>query len=116
MGDSVTIEDIYRELKKMGEKMVTREDIEALIDSVEILSNPKTMEALRKSDRDIKSGRVREITSVKDLLDVLNPSKPSERIRKPLRNLTRKSNGCRKTRCTSAAGFQVSCTVKSQQE
>ncbi|MDI6902728.1 MAG: hypothetical protein QMC77_03245 [Methanocellales archaeon] len=55
----------------MEEKMVTREDIEALIDSVEILSNPKTMEALRKSDRDIKVGRVREVTSVEDLLGEL---------------------------------------------
>ncbi len=71
MADSVTIKDVYQELKRMEAKMVTREDIEALIDSVEILSNPKTMEALRKSDRDIKAGRVREITSVKDLLDEL---------------------------------------------
>ena len=51
--------------------MVTREDIEALVDSVEILSNPKTMEALRKSDLDIKAGRVKEVTSVDDLLDEL---------------------------------------------
>lgn len=71
MTDSVTIEDLYQEIKRMEEKMVTREDIEALIDSVEILSNPKTMEALRKSDRDIKAGRVREVTSVKDLLGEL---------------------------------------------
>jgi antitoxin YefM len=71
MADSVTIKDVYQELKRMEAKMVTREDIEALIDSVEILSNPKTMEALRKSDRDIKADRVREITSVKDLLDEL---------------------------------------------
>ncbi|MDI6654616.1 MAG: hypothetical protein QME59_01860 [Candidatus Hydrothermarchaeota archaeon] len=68
MTDSVTIEDVYQELKKLEEKMVTREDLEALIDSVEILTNPKTMEALRKSDQDIKAGRVKEVTSVKDLL------------------------------------------------
>jgi len=67
----VTIEDVYQGLKRMEEKMVTREDIEALIDSVEILSNPKTMEALRKSDRDVKAGRVKEITSVEDLLGEL---------------------------------------------
>jgi antitoxin YefM len=48
--------------------MVTREDLDALVDSVEILSNPKTMEALRKSDQDIKAGRVKEVTSVNDLL------------------------------------------------
>ncbi len=51
--------------------MVTREEIEARIDSVEILSNPKTMEALHKSDMDIKAGRVKEVTSVEELLDEL---------------------------------------------
>ncbi len=34
----------------------------------EILSNPKTMEALKKSDIDIKEGRVKEISSVEELL------------------------------------------------
>ncbi len=71
MADSVTIDDVYQGLKRLEEKMVTREDIEALIDTVEILSNPKTMAALRKSDQDIKAGRVKEITSAKDLLDEL---------------------------------------------
>ena len=65
---SATIQDVYEALKRVEEKMVTREDIEALVDSVEILSNPKTMEALRKSDRDIEAGRVKEVTSVDDLL------------------------------------------------
>ena len=68
MSDSVTIEDVYQELKRLEKKMVTREDIEALLDSIEILSNPKTMEKIRKSDRDIKKGNVKEVNSVKDLL------------------------------------------------
>ncbi|MEA1905082.1 MAG: hypothetical protein U9M97_04290 [Candidatus Hadarchaeota archaeon] len=55
----------------MEGKMATREDIEALIDSVEILGKPKTMEAIRKSDRDIKAGRTKEVTSVKNMLDEL---------------------------------------------
>ncbi|MGC9443771.1 MAG: hypothetical protein ACP5E9_02370 [Candidatus Methanospirareceae archaeon] len=63
-----TIQEVYETLKRIEEKMVTREDIDALVDSVEILSNPKTMEALRKSDQDIKAGRVKEVTSVNDLL------------------------------------------------
>ncbi len=71
MHKSVTIQDVYEALKRVEEKMVTREDIEALVDSVEILSNPKTMEALRKSDLDIKAGRVKEVTSVDDLLGEL---------------------------------------------
>ena len=50
------------------EIMTERITSEALIDSVEILSNPKTMEALRRSDIDIKEGRVKEVTSVEELL------------------------------------------------
>ncbi len=71
MAGSITIEDVYQELKAIEKKMVTREDLEALIDSVEILSNPKTMEALRKSDLDIKEGRVKEVSSVEELLSEL---------------------------------------------
>jgi len=52
--------------------MVTHEDIEALIETVDILNNPKTVEALRKSDQDIKAGRVKDVTSVDDMLKELN--------------------------------------------
>ncbi|MBN1763566.1 MAG: hypothetical protein JW878_10935 [Methanomicrobia archaeon] len=48
--------------------IITRKDLDALVDSVEILNNQKTMEALRKSDQDIKAGKVKEVTSVDDLL------------------------------------------------
>jgi hypothetical protein len=68
MSGSITIQEVYEALKRIEKKRVTRDDIDALVDSVEILSNPKTMEALRKSDQDIKAGRVKEVTSVKDLL------------------------------------------------
>jgi len=71
MTESITIEDVYQELKTIERKMVTRDDLEALIDSVEILSNPKTMEALRKSDLDIKEGRIKEVSSVEEMLSEL---------------------------------------------
>ena len=71
MAGTVTIEDVYQELKTIERTMVTREDLDALIDTVEILSNPKTMAALRKSDLDIKEGRVKEVSSVEELLSDL---------------------------------------------
>jgi len=71
MPELVTIQEVYETLKRIEEKMVTREEVEALIDSVEILNNPKTMEALHKSDQDIEAGRVKVVTSVKELLDEL---------------------------------------------
>lgn len=72
MSPGVTIEDLYQEIKKIRETMVRREDLEALIDTVEILSNPETMEWIKKSDRDIKQERVKEISSVDDLLQELS--------------------------------------------
>ncbi len=71
MAGPVTIEDVYQELKTIERTMVKREDLDALIDTVEILSNPKTMAALRKSDLDIKEGRVKEVSSVEELLSEL---------------------------------------------
>ena len=68
MNHSITIDDVYQELKTIEQNMVTHEDLDALIDTVEIISNPKTMAAIHKSDMDIKEGRVKEISSVDDLL------------------------------------------------
>ncbi|KAF5427673.1 MAG: hypothetical protein C5S46_01360 [Candidatus Methanomarinus sp.] len=71
MNQSITIDDIYQELKTIEQNMVTHEDLDALIDTVEIISNPKTMEGIHKSDMDIKEGRVKEISSVDDLISEL---------------------------------------------
>jgi antitoxin YefM len=69
MSSGVTIEEVYQEIKKIRADMVKREDLEALVDTVEILSNPATMETIKKSDRDIRQGKVKTITSIDDLLD-----------------------------------------------
>jgi mRNA-degrading endonuclease RelE of RelBE toxin-antitoxin system len=71
MNQLITIYDIYQELKTIEQNMVTHEDLDALIDTVEIISNPKTMEGIHKSDMDIKEGRVKEISSVDDLISEL---------------------------------------------
>jgi hypothetical protein len=71
MNQSITIDDIYQELKTIEQNMVTHEDLDALIDTVKIMSNPKTMEGIYKSDMDIKEGRVKEIYSVDDLISEL---------------------------------------------
>ena len=68
MISGVTIDQVYQEIKKIRADMVKREDLEALIDTVEILSNPSSMQAIKKSDRDIRHGWVKKITPVDDLL------------------------------------------------
>jgi len=72
MSSGVTIDEVYQEIKKIRETMVRREDIEPLVDTIEILSNPKTMKSIKRSGSDIAAGRVKEITSVDDLLDEMS--------------------------------------------
>ena len=51
---SVTIQEVYHKLLSIEEHMVTKEELEPLIDTIEILSNHETMQKLAKSDDDIK--------------------------------------------------------------
>lgn len=71
-GQAVTIDELYHEIKKIQETMVRREDLGALLDTIEILSNPETMAAIQKSEEDIAAGRYREISSIDDLLGELS--------------------------------------------
>jgi antitoxin YefM len=72
MSSGVTIDEVYSEIKKIRAEMVRREDVEALVDTIEILSNPATMQLIKKSEADITHGRVKEIASVDDLLRELS--------------------------------------------
>ncbi|HLD33449.1 MAG TPA: hypothetical protein VJB66_01900 [Candidatus Nanoarchaeia archaeon] len=49
--------------------MTTNEDVESLVETIEILSNPETMRRIAASMEDIKHGRVKAVRSVKDMLD-----------------------------------------------
>ena len=51
--------------------MVRREDLDALIDTIEILSDPGMMVTIQASEEDIAAGRFREISSIDDLLGEL---------------------------------------------
>jgi len=72
MTPAVTIDELYLEIKKIQETMVRREDLDALLDTIEILSNPETMAMIQKSEEDIAAGRYREISSIDDLLGELS--------------------------------------------
>ncbi len=49
--------------------MVTKKEIESLIDTIGIMGNPETMKQIAESMQDIKHGKVKEVSSVKDLLN-----------------------------------------------
>ena len=68
MVEMISLTTVYNELKRIEKKMVTREHLNSLIDSIEILSNPETMQQIASSLKDVQAGRVRKVGSVKDLL------------------------------------------------
>jgi len=67
MPETITIGKVYDELKIIERKMVTKDEMERIIDTIEILSNPDTMEQIRQSEDDIGSGRIKEVKSVCDI-------------------------------------------------
>ncbi len=50
MSSGVTIDEVYSEIKKIRAEMVRREDVESLVDTIEILSNPATMQLIQRSE------------------------------------------------------------------
>ena len=69
MENSISVKQVYDELKKMEKEMVTKKEMQSLIDTVGMMGNPETMRQIAESMEDIKHGRVKEVNSVKDLMD-----------------------------------------------
>ena len=65
--ETITVNDVFAELKKIEQKMATKEDIESLTYTIEIMSNPDTMRQIVDSMSDIQEGK--EVHSVKGMLD-----------------------------------------------
>ncbi|QQG38833.1 MAG: hypothetical protein HYS32_04525 [Candidatus Woesearchaeota archaeon] len=71
MAQTISIEQVYEELKKIEERMITKKELESLIETIEILNNPDTTRQVVESEEDIKKGKVKLIKSAEDLLDEL---------------------------------------------
>ncbi len=65
--ENTTIDDVYKELKLIQRKMVTKEEIDRLVETIAILSNKETMRQIEESERDIMAGRIKRINSIADL-------------------------------------------------
>lgn len=65
---TVTIQEVYDKLVFIEKHMITKEELEPIMDSIEILSNPATMQALARSDEDIRNGKIKKISGIDDLL------------------------------------------------
>ncbi len=72
MTEAISLGQVYDELRSIERRMVTKEDLDALADTFEILSNPETMLRIQESEKAIREGRVKEIHSVQDMLDEID--------------------------------------------
>lgn len=68
MAEAISIKQVYDELKNIEKKMITKKEIESLIETIGIMGNPETMKQVAESMEDIKKGRVKDVSSVKDLM------------------------------------------------
>ncbi|MEK6961629.1 MAG: hypothetical protein AABX47_10785 [Nanoarchaeota archaeon] len=71
MTETATLQDVYNEIIELKQRMVSKEEVENLLETVEILHNPKTMSQVKASEADIKGGRTKPINNMKDLLEEL---------------------------------------------
>ncbi|MEK6952173.1 MAG: hypothetical protein AABX29_04095 [Nanoarchaeota archaeon] len=64
-----SIEQVYEELKKIERNMITKKEMGLLMDTISITNNPETIKQIFDSLEDIKSSRVKEVSSVRDLMN-----------------------------------------------
>jgi hypothetical protein len=67
MNESINLDKLNRELTTIKQSMVTRRELEQLLETIAVLSNKDTMTQIEKSEEDIKNGRIKKVFSVADL-------------------------------------------------
>ena len=58
MAQAISNKQIYEELKRIESKMATREEVESLLDTIKIITNPEMMRQIAESLADIKEGNI----------------------------------------------------------
>lgn len=64
MNDSAAMKKVFEELHAIKKNMMTKEDLDALVDTLDILKNKDTLSQLKQSNEDIQKGRVKEFIKV----------------------------------------------------
>ncbi len=72
MTETISLGQVYDELKNIEKRMVTKEDLDALFDTIQIMTNPDTMLRIQESEKAIKEGKVKQVNSVQDMLDEID--------------------------------------------
>src|SRR3989344_4616039 len=65
--ESVNLTDIYKKLKEIERNMATKRELAQTMETFCILSNEDTLQQIESSERDIKRGKFKKISSVEDL-------------------------------------------------
>ena len=68
MAETVSLRKVYRELLEIKQRMLSREEFESKMETLEILHNADTMRQLKASEEDMRMGRTKRIRNVKYLL------------------------------------------------
>jgi hypothetical protein len=55
---------VFEELETIKKNMMTKEDLDALLDTLEIMKNPRTLKQIQQSREDIRKGRLKEFSVV----------------------------------------------------
>ena len=66
----IKLEDIYKELRRIESRMATKQEMESLTDTLEILSNPKLLKEVMAGKEAVKKGKVRSLDDVKKELGI----------------------------------------------
>lgn len=56
----ITLKKVYDELKYIEKNMVTKDQIEGLLETVEILSDKELVNSILKAEKEYKSGNTKE--------------------------------------------------------
>ncbi|MCZ6653638.1 MAG: hypothetical protein O7D91_11505 [Planctomycetota bacterium] len=68
MANTITLQELKQEIQKLKKAMVTKQELESLLETMAILSNPETMRQIEVSEQDVRQGRFTEIDSIHELL------------------------------------------------
>jgi len=61
------LKNIHSELIQIKKTMITKNELNNFLETISILGNLETMNQIVKSEKDIISGRIKEINSVQDI-------------------------------------------------
>ena len=67
METTINLSEVYKKLKEIERNMATKQELAEAMETVFVLSNADTISQIESSEKDIKRGKFKEISSIEDL-------------------------------------------------